>query len=202
MKKILLFSLIATMSSSLWAYDSNERNYKVNRVNKEAQKIVYDTYYEDMAPVTRVTPNYETVNKPREVCRKQIVQETIQGSNNVQGGSSQDYTGAIIGGLAGGILGNQVGGGTGKDIATAAGAVTGALIGSNIANKNKGNAQQVGPSVVEKEKLVCENENNYEKIITGYNIEYTYNGRTFETFSDKEPVGRKILVKIFVQPIE
>ncbi len=197
MKKLLLISLVATFSSSLWAYDYNDRNKRNYRDN---QRLVENVSFEDMAIVRQVTPQYESVNKPIEVCRKQIVQETVQQNNNTQG-SSQDYTGAIIGGLAGGILGNQVGKGTGKDIATAAGAVTGAFIGSNIANKNKGSAQPISPSVVEREKLVCENENNYEKVVTGYRVEYSYNGRIFEMVTDREPVGKKIPIRVSIEPM-
>jgi outer membrane lipoprotein SlyB len=45
--------------------------------------------------------------------------------------------GALVGGLAGAIIGNQFGGGTGKDLMTGAGAVTGAVIGGNLASQTR-----------------------------------------------------------------
>lgn len=50
--------------------------------------------------------------------------------------------GAVVGGLAGAIIGNQFGGGTGRDLMTGAGAVTGAMIGSNLATQNRTYASQ------------------------------------------------------------
>lgn len=41
--------------------------------------------------------------------------------------------GAVAGGLVGAVIGNQFGAGSGKDLMTGAGAVTGAIVGSNLA---------------------------------------------------------------------
>lgn len=47
--------------------------------------------------------------------------------------NGDQIVGAITGGLVGAIIGNQFGAGSGKDLMTGAGAITGAVIGSNIA---------------------------------------------------------------------
>jgi len=43
--------------------------------------------------------------------------------------------GTVAGGLVGAVIGHQFGSGTGKDLMTGAGAITGAIVGSNIANQ-------------------------------------------------------------------
>lgn len=201
MKKVLFLSLfLTTLSSSVLAYDYNEKP----RYKRGKEQIIRDGSYNDMAMIRKVTPQYETINKPVEVCRKQIVQEVQQLQPVDNGsGSSTNYTGAIIGGVAGGILGNQVGGGRGKDLATAAGVITGALVGNNIAGKNN-QAPQPLPSqqVIEKEKLVCEMENKYEKIATGYIVEYSYNGKILEGYTKQEPIGDRISVNVKVDLIQ
>ena len=54
-----------------------------------------------------------------------------------QTASGDRIGGALVGGLAGAIIGNQFGGGTGKDLMTGAGAVTGAVIGGNLASQTR-----------------------------------------------------------------
>lgn len=82
-------------------------------------------------PVTSVRA---VVGAPNERCwieRQQVAQPAMQNNPN-----NANIGGALIGGLIGGVLGHQVGGGSGKDLATAAGAVGGAVLGSNVANRN------------------------------------------------------------------
>ncbi|WP_162178907.1 glycine zipper 2TM domain-containing protein [Thioclava atlantica] len=43
--------------------------------------------------------------------------------------------GTVAGGLVGAVIGRQFGSGTGKDLMTGAGAITGAIVGSNIASQ-------------------------------------------------------------------
>jgi outer membrane lipoprotein SlyB len=48
--------------------------------------------------------------------------------------------------VVGGLLGNQVGGGTGRGLATAAGVVGGAVVGTQVEQRNRqgGTAYQIG----------------------------------------------------------
>ena len=55
---------------------------------------------------------------------------TMQRTSN-----GDQIVGAVTGGLVGAIIGNQFGAGSGKDLMTGAGAITGAVIGSNIATQ-------------------------------------------------------------------
>jgi uncharacterized protein YcfJ len=101
-------------------------------------------------------------------------------------------TGAVIGGIAGGILGNQVGKGNGRTAATAAGAVTGALVGDRVENNGAGTA---GRQVQN-----CRTVDNWQTRVTGYNVEYEYQGRTYSTVMPNHP-GDRIRVRVSVTPM-
>jgi uncharacterized protein YcfJ len=142
---------------------------------------------EDTATIKRVEPQYSTVNKPVEVCREETIQPQAQ--------PEKSYGGAILGG--------QVGKGNGKVVASAAGAVAGALIGDNISNKNavaSGNIQYE-PQVVNRQVRHCHVENRSTEELTGYRVDYTYNGKPYSFVSQEKPVGSKLRVNVDVQPI-
>jgi len=154
---------------------------------------------EDTATIKRVEPQYSTVNKPIEVCRDEVVQETIQ----QQAQPEKSYGGALLGGLAGGILGNQVGKGSGRAVATTAGVIAGALIGDNISNNAataNGNIQY-HPQTISREVRNCHMENKSSQELTGYRIDYVYAGKPFSFVSDQKPVGSKLRVHVEVHPI-
>src|SRR6478736_2715955 len=80
-------------------------------------------------PIAASATQYQVVERPRQECwNEQVPAQT----------GTQDFGGAILGGLAGGILGNQVGHGNGRTAATAVGAVTGAMVGDRMANSRPG----------------------------------------------------------------
>jgi ZIP family zinc transporter len=57
--------------------------------------------------------------------------------------SGRSTAGTLAGAVIGGILGHQVGSGTGRDVATAAGAIGGAALGSNMAGRGGSYGQDV-----------------------------------------------------------
>lgn len=156
--------------------------------------------FEDTALIKRVEPQYSNVSKPVEVCRDETIQETIQPQ---QPQAERSYGGAAIGGVAGGLLGNQIGKGNGRVAATAAGAVVGALIGDNVGTNmanNNGNIQY-HPQVVSRQVRNCHTEETSSQVLSGYRVDYTYNGRPGSFVSQQKPVGSKIRVNVDVQPV-
>jgi uncharacterized protein YcfJ len=75
-------------------------------------------------PLAASATEYRTIEHPRQECWNERMPVQSAGS----------ALGPIIGGIAGGILGNQVGGGNGKVVATAAGAMTGAVVGDRLSS--------------------------------------------------------------------
>lgn len=88
--------------------------------------------------------------------------------------------GTLAGAVIGGILGHQVGGGTGRDVATAAGAIGGAAVGSNMAGR--GGTQDVRR---------CENVPSSRPDY--YDVTYVYRGTTHRVQMANDP-GNSILV--------
>jgi uncharacterized protein YcfJ len=190
-KKILVTVISVLIGSSVFAAQP--------RYKKE-MTIMDSTSYSDYGNILSTETVYDEVIRPIEVCRKEMVKEEVYPEPRVVQQEGDSVAGVIIGGLAGGILGNQVGKGTGKDLATAAGAVTGAIVGNNLAKKN--NQQQIvgAPRVLEREVLMCNTENKTEKVIKGYNVEYSYNGRVFKSFMRDKPYDNKVRLSISVSP--
>lgn len=133
------------------------------------------TSFNDRAQVISSTPVYQQVNDPRRECWTETVNAN-DGNNTAEHG----YGGAILGGLVGGLLGNTVGGGNGRTAATAVGAVTGAMVGDKIGNNQPSYSQ---PRQVEH----CTNHDNYHQVISGYNVVYRYQNRTFNAVLPQDP---------------
>lgn len=150
--------------------------------------------YTDWARVTRVTPQYERVNMPRQVCSNEIVYSQAPGHRGEEGRS---YGGAVIGGIAGGILGNQVGRGDGRTAATAAGAVVGAIVGDRLGNG--GHRPSDYETTRAREVQRCHSVEHWENRLTGYHVEYEYNGYRYTQFMNDDP-GRRIRVRVSVTP--
>lgn len=137
----------------------------------------------DNARVTQVSPIYQTVNQPTQNC--QTVSQAVP--------QERSNTGAIIGGVAGALLGSTIGNGTGQIAAGAVGAATGAIVGDRVDNRNNG--------VVYQDRQVCTTVNNYQQVVTGYNVTYEYNGRNHQTVMNSPVrVGDHIRVRISVMP--
>lgn len=151
-------------------------------------------YYTDWARVTRVTPQYEQINTPRQVCTNEIVYRDEPVYRRDEGRS---YGGAVIGGIAGGILGNQVGRGDGRTAATAAGAVVGAIVGDRIDN---GGHRRIEYEARGREVKRCHSVDEWESRLTGYHVEYEYNGHRYSQFMTDAP-GRRLKVRVSVTPL-
>jgi len=128
------------------------------------------------------------VNKPEYNCYDQQVSYPGDAGNN-------GLIGAVAGGAVGGVLGNQIGKGGGRDVATVLGAVLGAVVGHDVT------AQQQTNYYTDVERR-CEEVDNYvtERNLTGYEVKYRYNGRTYTTIMDQRP-GKVIDLQVSIQPL-
>ena len=175
MKRLALSLLAAALLSPGLAlaqsgyYDENDR-YPYEREN-----VTYA-----YADVLRADPIYELVRTrvPEERCG-----EDVRDGGDPTGGT-------IVGAIVGGALGNQVGKGDGRKAATVAGAVIGGAIGRNI-DKNNGSAGSGGCRTVEVERE--------ERRITGYDVEYQFNGQKYMSRLSYDP-GNRLRVRVSVVP--
>lgn len=145
-----------------------------------------DHYY-DQAKVLSVTPQFERINTPTQQCHTEYVRETYSNADRSVGGS-------IIGGVAGALLGSTIGRGNGRVAAAAIGAGVGAVAGDRIDNQN--NNTQTTERPVER----CVAVDNWQTVARGYLVNYSYNGRTFNTISYERPKDT-IRVSIAVAPV-
>jgi uncharacterized protein YcfJ len=140
---------------------------------------VYSTYdaYEDSdyGRVVDARPIYRQVaiEVPRDSCRVQTVARERR--------SGDSFGGTVLGGLVGAAIGHELGNGRGS--ATAVGGLIGASIG-NDAGSNR--------SVRYRDEEVCRTEyrTEYEQRIIGYDVSYSYNGRIYQTRTDRHPGDR------------
>ncbi len=168
------FALItAALSLSLLAPGANAQQ-QFDPVSGENVSVV-------QAKVVRVDPVYETV-------RIRTPEERCDGEEHDK---DHGRGGAIVGAVVGGVAGNQVGKGDGKKVATVAGAVIGGLVGRKIDRENSsGNVPVCRMVEVERE----------ERRIAGYDVEYTYQGKTYMSRMPYDP-GDTLSVRITVSPI-
>ena len=145
-----------------------------------------DTSYQQ-ARVLSATPIYETVRIPssREVCWDEEV--TYQ--------RRRSPTSALLGGVIGGAIGHQFGNGHGKDAMTVAGALIGASVANDAARK-KANGQYT------QLEQRCRTTQEYydEERVTGYRVQYEYNGQVYDTRMDNEP-GEYLDLRVSVSPV-
>lgn len=146
--------------------------------------------YLDNARVSRVEPQYERVNVPRQACRNEWVDESRHGGG---GDGGRDYGGAVLGGIVGGLLGNQVGGGHGREAATAVGAVVGAFTGNNLANRDRWQL----PVPASREVTTCRDVDDVESRLVGYQVTYEYHGQQYTALMRENP-GRYVPVRVSV----
>ena len=141
--------------------------------------------FEDYARVVKVTPQYEEVNHPREVCDTEYVpeRESRRGS----------LAGPIIGGIAGGILGAQVGNGNGRVAASAAGAAIGAVVGDRMSKRERDTYRT-------REVRHCEIVDQWETRLSGYQVVYRYHGQTRSALLPYDP-GRTLRLRVAIEPI-
>lgn len=160
--------------------------------------------FEEYGRVLRVQPRVEQVRQPREECRTEYVPVPQQQRGYQE--PQRNVGGAIFGAIAGGVLGNQVGGGSGRAAATALGAVAGAVAGDRVANPGQQGdpryARQDGRyNDYPQEQAVrqCRTVDGYESRTTGYDVTYDYRGRSYTTFTQRDP-GDRIRLRVTVEP--
>ncbi|HUU73108.1 MAG TPA: glycine zipper 2TM domain-containing protein [Burkholderiales bacterium] len=142
--------------------------------------------FEDYARVIKVTPQYEEVNRPREVCETEYIPE-----RDYRQGS---LAGPLIGGIAGGVLGAQVGKGSGRVAASAAGAAIGAIVGDRMSRRDRATHYQ-------REVRHCETLDQWETRLSGYRVVYRYHGHTRTTMLPYDP-GRKLRLRVAIEPLD
>jgi uncharacterized protein YcfJ len=187
--------LISPASAQDYRYDNRyNQDYRSQPDARGYIPPAAPVVYQDNARVMRVAPRIEQVSTPQEECRMEV-ERVAPVQANTQGRS---LGGAIIGGIAGGILGNQVGGGNGRTAATAIGAVGGALVGDNVgANMN---ANQAPPGPIERQVRRCNVVNRVVERNAGYDVSYSYNGRSYTTVMPNDP-GTSLRVNVSVTPV-
>lgn len=143
--------------------------------------------YGDYGRVIDARPIYRQVaiEVPRESCGV----ETVVHEERRRGGDS--FAGTVVGGLVGAAIGHELGNGRGA--ATAAGGLIGASIGNDAAGG--------GREVTYRDREVCRTRytTEYEQRIVGYDVSYSYQGRVYQTRTDRHP-GDRINLAVAVRP--
>jgi uncharacterized protein YcfJ len=190
-----LFSLAANAQDQRYdpRYNQDYRNAPPSYAPPPVPMASPAAVFQDNARVLRVSPRIEQVSAPQEECHMEIE----RGAPVQSGGQGRSLGGAIVGGLAGGILGNQVGGGNGRTAATAIGAVGGALVGDRVGG-NMDNQQQYAPA--DRQVRRCNVVNRMVERNAGYDVSYTYNGRTYNTVMPNDP-GSSMRVNVAITPV-
>ena len=176
--KLLALALLMTLSGSALAdrkHHDRDRGYAWGKV-------------------LEVTPIYHEIRRssPVEECWQQPVREVRHTGHNDIAGST------LAGGLLGGIIGHQIGKGNGRKVATAFGTIIGAQIGHDAARAAHG----AGDYSYTRYEDVCETRHKveYEQVLDGYRVRYSYRGDEYETIMSHQP-GKRIKLRVSVQPV-
>lgn len=137
-----------------------------------------------VAEIIDVQPRYTTKSIPCRVCQQ--VPRTVQ----VPHEGLMNGAGTVIGGVAGGLIGNQFGHGRGRVAATIGGAVLGAVAGTGV--ERSINQPQYG-TVFE---TVCTTKYKQKKVISGYDVTYSYNGIQKTKFMKNAPKGNTLRLSL------
>lgn len=129
----------------------------------------------EFAKVVSVKDAMQTVAEPREVCHdEQVVKQApVKDEHQVAG--------TVAGAVAGGVIGNQVGDGKGKKIAKVVGILGGAYAGNKIQEK-----MQQARTVTTTERR-CETVTETREQHVGYDVTYTWAGRTETVRMQRKP---------------
>jgi len=143
--------------------------------------------YGDYGRVLEARPIYQrfAVDVPHEYCDVQ----TVAHEERRRGGDS--FAGTVVGGLVGAAIGHELGNGRGG--ATAVGGLIGASIGNDASKGSR--------TVRYHDEEVCHTRytTEYEQTIVGYDVSYSYQGRIYQTRTDRHP-GDRIPVAVAVNP--
>ena len=139
--------------------------------------------YVDNAPVISSIPMYQTVAQPQQQCWSESVTTYEE---------HRSPAGVLLGGVTGGLLGNTIGRGNGRVASTVVGAMIGAVVGDHIANRDN---QAVA---VTRPIQRCQTVQNYQQVITGYQVTYNYNGRNTTVVLPYDP-GATVPVEVGIR---
>lgn len=157
-----------------YRYASHEVSYEESR-------------HGDYGRVLEARPIYQrfAVDVPHEYCNVQ----TVAREERRRGGDS--FAGTVVGGLVGAAIGHELGNGRGE--ATAVGGLIGASIGNDVSRGSR--------TVRYHDEEVCRTRytTEYEQTIVGYDVSYSYQGRIYQTRTDRHP-GDRIPVAVAVSP--
>ena len=161
----------------------NRRYYHHNietSVRYDYNDYGYDSEYDDFGRVVNARPIYRqiAVDVPRESCQVQTVaRESRRGDS---------FGGTVVGGLVGAAIGHELGNGRGS--ATAMGGLVGAAVGNNAGSRS---------TVRYRDEEVCRTQyrTEYEQRIVGYDVSYSYQGRMYQTRTNRHP-GDRIAVAL------
>ena len=140
------------------------------------------THFYDYGNVTYVEPIYETVtvSSPVKTCY-----EVTERHGHYNPAPS------IVGAVIGGVIGHAIGDNRhNRRFGRATGMVLGAAIGHEVGHNNHRSGYHT--------REVCEIDHQASKPIktlSGYNVEYKYKGKTYETFMHSHP-GKKVKLKV------
>ena len=163
------------MASSANADHGHRRHHHAEPyVNYEYNDRSYNNYG-DFGRVVAARPIYRQVaiDVPRESCRVQTVaRESRRGDS---------FGGTVVGGLVGAAIGHELGNGRGS--ATAVGGLIGASIGNDAGSHR---------TLRYRDEEVCRTHyhTEYEQRIIGYDVSYSYQGRIYQTRTDRHPGDR------------
>lgn len=151
-------------------------------------KAVYDYARVISAyPVVR----HVTVTTPVQECWDDVEHYSVQDYAPDQFGQ------ALFGAIIGGVIGHQIGSGSGNDAATIAGSLIGAAIGSEAGRPD----ELLSSSEYSQPVRRCSTnyQEHQEERIEGYDVVYTYHGRTYSTRTPFDP-GKKLKISVDVRP--
>ncbi len=145
----------------------------------------YTERYNGYGRVISARPIYQqiAIKMPRQACGLRTVRE-----DNYR--NRDNFAGALVGGLVGAAIGHELG--NGRSTATAVGGLIGASIGHNVQSERRVSYQ---------DDEVCRTHyrTEYEQRIIGYDVRYDYQGRIYQTRTDRHP-GERILVAANLRP--
>lgn len=173
----------------------NNQGYNIQSHSDNGHHKGASNKHQDYAKVLDVEPI--VVRSERRIPRRECWDEQVRYEEPRQHRNS--YTAPILGGIIGGALGNELGHNkSNQRVGAAVGAVLGASIGHDVTRDRAYTGGHV--SYRTETRCAVEHDVEYYERITGYNVTYRYQGRTYHTRTDSHP-GKKIRVRVNVVPV-
>lgn len=185
--KAMLKTLLVTIFGSLSVFLSTPRTYAFHPTPAIPPQYDYATV-DEVKALTRLVE----VPASREECWEEPVTYSVPSRTG-----AYSYTPVIVGGIVGAVVGNQFGRGSGRDWATVAGGLLGASIGRDHYYSRHYSPTHTYAAYEERCRVVTEYQQ--EERLDGYLVNYTYNGRQYQTRTDKHP-GTRIKIRLDATP--